>query len=1173
MEKKLKVTFLLAAVLLSIILLSVVFSFLAFNIPYGTTQGLDSTSNISFSKGISVDSHAGSGGGGSAPPLFSITGVTQTSNLRNQVGETYENGNWLPYQNASSVQYTGDHISYNVTNYSSADDVDFQIQPSTAFGGFIPSTKETVWISLNSSLQYFTDQQIFFSGNTFTNSYNVSYTSYKFDETTLRKAETVPDSRYLEVPSNMLLELKGLALNITQNFTSPFDQATAIEDFLQQNYHYDLDYTPAPSGVDPVIWFLFNSTRGVCTHFNSAFVLLARSIGIPARLCAGFLIDPSNNYQTVASTQRHAYSEVLFKDLGWITFDATGFGNTFIQISYPTQGATVSGQRINIIGRAVGFRKDAELSINNTSFNLTYWNSTDGDFSYSNSSSIMDGTYTVMVSAADGQGNSASDIVTFTVDNTSPQVNIEYPTNGTVVASSSISVDGNIVGTNMDELEPFINDSRFQLVAWNSSSGTFSFVNVTDVTGNVSLQVSFRNTVGIVGSSSAFFDVISTTQTPTLTTITYCSNVGIKGSNFTVEGRVVDVNGNGLNNFDVLVYLTKSKSEIGTICGQGETVNGGFFNITCYVDVDVQVGEYQVVAHNVGDVQYGDSWSDPEITIMAETTLSLTFPSEVIMGRTFTIAGTLEEKLSHQPVANETIRLGYPWGGDTMYLGGLVWINLGNVTFQTDTESLVTDGAGVFSLNLTCRIAGTATMPFYFDGSETYLNSSASGTLKILGITILPTTNTTLIRSDSVSLTGRVLAGDLPVDYEPLNVLACGKEIVWREPTDSRGYFNFTFPVWNSSAFANQSLGPIVIEYDAARFPGLCATQNVTIVARTSLMCNATRTLKPADTLNITVSLNDDQEQPMENTPIKLECDFNRHDSSTLMNVTGSNGKVAYTDILIPPGASSNLTYTVSFPGNATYLPSTYYGSVKVFSTSGPINLLFIIFGAILPASLTILSAAVWKKRKASKSKVEPSAPLVSDVLPIVVPALPSKEKAQLHIRFPQISNPFPNVWGIKEPLTIEVELKGIDEPVSPEDFSLRIDDEREVSFKAPGSTFLSNFVFDVKGIHKLKAKFLGNSDLEEVNSEAEVKIVDYREEIVDLFNSFFKSAKTKFQGVQEEMTPRELQTTIVNQIDASKQEPLETTVSIFEIADYSLHEMARKDYERIYIALKKLEG
>jgi hypothetical protein len=206
-------------------------------------------------------------------------------------------------------------------------------------------------------------------------------------------------------------------------------------------------------------------------------------------------------------------------------------------------------------------------------------------------------------------------------------------------------------------------------------------------------------------------------------------------------------------------------------------------------------------------------------------------------------------------------------------------------------------------------------------------------------------------------------------------------------------------------------------------------------------------------------------------------------------------------------------------------------------------------------------------------SSVEQSAPVVSEVPPVVIAAVPSGKKAQLLVRFPQISDLFPLVWGVNEGLTIELELKGCDEQVSPEDFSLRVDDAREGSLKGSGSTFLSSWVFDVKGVHRLKGKFSGKDGWEEVTSEVEVKIVDYREEIVDLFNSFFKSAKTKFQSVQDEMTPRELQNALVGQIEASKQEPLETAVSVFEVADYSLHQVARRDYERIYLALKKLEG
>ncbi|HXX87090.1 MAG TPA: transglutaminase domain-containing protein, partial [Candidatus Acidoferrum sp.] len=533
------------------------------------TYPLDSDSNIWDSTQIAVDGHPSE----ADTILFLVRGITNTSYLRDSVAETYENGTWLLASDPEILDYSGGSISRDVTNYTAAYEMNFEIQPLSVFGGFIPSVKNVDWLSLNFSIQYYLEQQIFFSEYTFTNSYNVSYASYQFDEATLKEVEVNSDSRYLGVPSELLQKLQPLAMSITQNITSPYDQAVAIEDFLRRNYSYDINYTQAPAGVDPVEWFLFDSKAGVCTNFNSAFVLLARSIGLPARLCTGYLIDGTKDYQAVEVRQRHAYAEVLFKDIGWITFDATGTGSgssespsegPVFKIVYPTQGSYVSGSRITIEGVASGFYKDARFSVSDPRFSLTYWNSGDvGDFAFDNNTYIPDGTYSVTIGIADAAGNTGSDTVTFTV-------------------------------------------------------------------GNVPTQV------------------------PTQISITNCSRIGIKGSTFIVEGQVVDSSGRGVDNMNVLIYITASKNESGRLCGQGKTQDG-FFNITCPVSKDIQVGNYLIIAHAIGNSQYQDSWSDPPISIMAETSLAVTSPSKVIMGRTFSVGGMLNEKLTNQPLANETL--------------------------------------------------------------------------------------------------------------------------------------------------------------------------------------------------------------------------------------------------------------------------------------------------------------------------------------------------------------------------------------------------------------------------------------------------------------------------------------------------------------------------------------
>lgn len=52
-----------------------------------------------------------------------------------------------------------------------------------------------------------------------------------------------------------------------------------------------------------------------------------------------------------------------------------------------------------------------------------------------------------------------------------------------------------------------------------------------------------------------------------------------------------------------------------------------------------------------------------------------------------------------------------------------------------------------------------------------------------------------------------------------------------------------------------------------------------------------------------------------------------------------------------------------------------------------------------------------------------------------------------------------------------------------------------------------THLIFTEKGNHKLEARFAGSDQWNEAVAEANIKIVDYREEVVDLSNSFFDFA------------------------------------------------------------------
>jgi tetratricopeptide (TPR) repeat protein len=120
--------------------------------------------------------------------------------------------------------------------------------------------------------------------------------------------------------------IRDYALEITQGMDRYSDKVLMIYDRLKYGeYRYSLKPGIAPDG-DQLGWFLFNTKKGYCSYYAFAMSLMLRSLGIPARVAAGFFIDPevnTFNYYPVRSDMAHAWVEVLFPGYGWIEFDPT----------------------------------------------------------------------------------------------------------------------------------------------------------------------------------------------------------------------------------------------------------------------------------------------------------------------------------------------------------------------------------------------------------------------------------------------------------------------------------------------------------------------------------------------------------------------------------------------------------------------------------------------------------------------------------------------------------------------------------------------------------------------------------------------------------------------------------------------------------------------------------
>ncbi|HUX21010.1 MAG TPA: transglutaminase domain-containing protein, partial [Spirochaetia bacterium] len=128
--------------------------------------------------------------------------------------------------------------------------------------------------------------------------------------------------RYLQTGA---LSPKVVLLSESLKRSSPKSTVEAIRSYLAAHYSYTLDTNPPHGSVSPVEDFLFTSHRGYCVQFATAFTLLARLDGIPARYVTGFLVNLplESNSTIVTGLSAHAWPEVDLPGEGWTTVEAT----------------------------------------------------------------------------------------------------------------------------------------------------------------------------------------------------------------------------------------------------------------------------------------------------------------------------------------------------------------------------------------------------------------------------------------------------------------------------------------------------------------------------------------------------------------------------------------------------------------------------------------------------------------------------------------------------------------------------------------------------------------------------------------------------------------------------------------------------------------------------------
>ena len=144
----------------------------------------------------------------------------------------------------------------------------------------------------------------------------------------IRASQTeVPESYYTYGHGAIL----KLAEQITAGATSELAKAAALQNYLNGSgpFTYTLN-SPTFNSPAGLYTFLTKSHIGYCVQFSSAMTILARMLGLPARLAVGYTQGTKigNNTWAVKTSDAHSWPQLYFTGIGWLRFEPTPGGLT-----------------------------------------------------------------------------------------------------------------------------------------------------------------------------------------------------------------------------------------------------------------------------------------------------------------------------------------------------------------------------------------------------------------------------------------------------------------------------------------------------------------------------------------------------------------------------------------------------------------------------------------------------------------------------------------------------------------------------------------------------------------------------------------------------------------------------------------------------------------------------
>ena len=179
------------------------------------------------------------------------------------------------------------------------------------------------------------------------------------EASSLKPADRAAHASDTVVPKNLPKQVAAIAAQVvkTAKATTEYEKALALQHFfIDGKFAYNLTGPPG-TGYAALVAFLTTSRQGYCQQFSSAMAIMARTLGIPARVAFGFTtgtaVPGSAGTFSVTNHDAHAWPELYFNGLGWLRFEPTPRADGTVNVPLYGQASVAAIQSLGKTGASV----------------------------------------------------------------------------------------------------------------------------------------------------------------------------------------------------------------------------------------------------------------------------------------------------------------------------------------------------------------------------------------------------------------------------------------------------------------------------------------------------------------------------------------------------------------------------------------------------------------------------------------------------------------------------------------------------------------------------------------------------------------------------------------------------------------------------------------------------